>query len=423
MGPNDLRRWSSGPHEKPGASDGVPATVAVGGGRSGVGRRPTVAVDAGGRPGVGRRRFVGGVLAAGAALSGVGRADAGGANVGIEFVDCVTVEITGDVDQITGLHFHVFDAVDVIDDHLTVEDVAGLTPGTTVFDVLRIKQHDPDAGVLVVAVNTLAYNYLSTADVYLGGDPDFFGAGADVSRSNTVASHVALTDVVQDRGTFTDGDAVTAEATLVNFSEQRRDAFLGYSAVGPDGLAYTNGGTTGTAVTLAPGETATHTVGWEVEADAPDGDYDAHVAVWRESDRDALQTRYDERYVHGAFAVGDAVDASIDGVALPGGTFDDGEVVSTDVTVRNAGAREHTFFVGYSVIGPDDLAYTNGGTTGTPVKLAPGETRTVTVDWTVESDAPSGTYDVHVAVWAEDSPDELETKLDEEIHRSVFEVA
>lgn len=302
MGPNDRERRVRGSHVKStGESAGQPATPPD---------------DAAGRRRVNRRRFLAGASALGVGLPGVARAGgtqgvsgltrAGGtqdADVHVEFRDCVTVEITGDLGAITGLHFYLWSTVDVVDDHLTVEDVGALTPGTTLFDALRVVEHDPGAGRLVVALNTVAYDYLLAADVYLGGKPDFFGDDADVSERNTIPGHVALTDVGQDRGTYADGDLVTADATLANVGEQVHEVFLGYSAVGPDGLARTNDRTTGKPVTLAAGETTTHTVGWRVDADAPAGNYDAHLAVWRESDPDDLRVRYDERYVHGAFSV------------------------------------------------------------------------------------------------------------------------
>lgn len=286
MGSSEPTRWFGGPH-----------------GESG-GQLTTAPDDETDCARVGRRRFLAGASALGMGLPGVARAGSSqGADVEVEFRDCVTVEITGDLGAVTGLHFYLWNDVDVVNDHLTVEDVGALTPGTTVFDALRVVEHDPDAGRLVVALNTVAYNYLLTADVYLGGEPDFFGDGADVSERNTLPGHVALTDLVQDRGTYADGDLVEVDATLANVSEQPREAFLGYSAVGPDGLARTNDGTTGATVTLDAGETATHTVGWRVDADAPAGEYDGHLAVWRESDPDDPRLRYDERYVHGAFSV------------------------------------------------------------------------------------------------------------------------
>lgn len=114
------------------------------------------------------------------------------------------------------------------------------------------------------------------------------------------------------------------------------------------------------------------------------------------------------------------VDASIVKVNAPSGTFAPGEEVKTTFVIQNTGTSEHTFFAGYSVFSPDGRAWDNGGTTGTPVTIAPGAQKEVTVSWTAEEQAPEGIYDVGVAVWKESDRDALATRLDMVFREDVF---
>lgn len=104
------------------------------------------------------------------------------------------------------------------------------------------------------------------------------------------------------------------------------------------------------------------------------------------------------------------------------GTYKTGEKVRARVTVQNTGSTKHTFFVGYSVIGPDDGEYHNGGTTGTKVTLSPREYKTVTVEWKVEAAAPAGQYDALTIVWAEHDRANLDTPLDRVLVKDAFKV-
>jgi PKD repeat protein len=105
-------------------------------------------------------------------------------------------------------------------------------------------------------------------------------------------------------------------------------------------------------------------------------------------------------------------EANINSVSQPSGTFTTGEDVSATVTVTNAGQQGNTFFVGYSVVAPNGDIFDNQNTTGKTVTFAPGETKTVTVEWTVQSAAQSGRYDTIVSVWKESDPTNLQTRLD-----------
>jgi len=114
------------------------------------------------------------------------------------------------------------------------------------------------------------------------------------------------------------------------------------------------------------------------------------------------------------------VDAKIVNYAAEKGTFQVGETQTAKVTVKNTGDQEHTFFVGYIAIDPNEDLWNNDDTTGTTATLAPGEQKTVSVGWTVEAEAPAGNYGVGTAVWKE--TDDLETRIDEVRRSSVFSV-
>jgi len=120
--------------------------------------------------------------------------------------------------------------------------------------------------------------------------------------------------------------------------------------------------------------------------------------------------------------VNPAVDAEITGFSVDGGTYQPGDTVDATATVKNTGGSEHTFFVGYSVKGPDDEWRDNGDSTGKSMTLDPGETRDVNLEWTVEDDAPEGSYDARTSVWEESDRNNLDTRLDDERDNDAFEV-
>lgn len=113
-----------------------------------------------------------------------------------------------------------------------------------------------------------------------------------------------------------------------------------------------------------------------------------------------------------------AIDAKILGFDYPTGSFTIGEKVTSTVKVENTGTQEHTFFVGYSAWGPNEIAYDNHNETGKQVTLSPGEVRTVSVSWTVQETGPngeplpSGSYDLETKVWKQSDPTQLTTSLD-----------
>jgi len=104
------------------------------------------------------------------------------------------------------------------------------------------------------------------------------------------------------------------------------------------------------------------------------------------------------------------IDARFVDTTVDNGEYERGDTVDATVTVENTGNREHTFFVGYSVIDENGQKYDNDNSTGRPITLDVGEQRTVDLSWKVEDDAPKGTYDIVTAVWKESDRTQLETR-------------
>ncbi|WP_232685676.1 COG1470 family protein [Halobacterium zhouii] len=117
------------------------------------------------------------------------------------------------------------------------------------------------------------------------------------------------------------------------------------------------------------------------------------------------------------------VDGDTVGISVNGDSFTEDETVKADVTVENTGNSQHTYFLGFGVIGPEGVVYDNNGSTGRTITLEPGEQRTVTVSWNVEVDAPSGSYSVGTSLWKESDRSELTTRLDSIRKAQVFEIA
>jgi hypothetical protein len=222
------------------------------------------------------------------------------------------------------------------------------------------------------------------------------------------------------------GDVVQVEVTVENTGSRTHEFFVGFSAVAPDGTEFTNDRSTGRPVTISAGSTETVLVYWLVERSAPTGAYGIRVAVWAESDRNALRTLLDERLLERQFEVGQGTTgatARIHDWHVTEGAFGTGQIVTAALGVENTSGQAHTFFVGFSAVGPDGTAYNNERSTGQRVTLAGGALTTVRVDWLVERDAPEGRYTAHLAVWAEDDRDALRTLLDEVRAPGAFTVA
>lgn len=184
------------------------------------------------------------------------------------------------------------------------------------------------------------------------------------------------------------------------------------------------GGSSDSGGSVVPGHpmvtlsTNPHTDQVSIKKSLPDnaeGKWDVRVSLWnyeegkRIGEEDFGGSSTDSFYVEPQ-----PVDATVAFVETPESDFAPGETVDSVVEVENTGEQKHTFFVGYSAVGPYGETYDNGGQTGKPVTLEPGESRQVEVSWTVEEDRPSGQYDLITAVWEESDRDNLKTRLDDD---------
>ena len=264
------------------------------------------------------------------------------------------------------------------------------------------------------------------ANVYVNGEQIETETGDTDTETPEPRIDANILDFSPESGTYRSGETQRAQVTVENTGNREHTFFVGYSISGPNDETFNNDDNTGRSVTLAAGEEKTVSVEWTVEDDIPAGTYDAITAVWKGSPGN-LETNLDRTRKNSAFEVVEdtpdpRIDASILDFSPEGGTYRSGDTQRAQVTVENTGNREHTFFVGYTAIGPDDELFNNDDRTGRTVTLAAGETRTVPVEWTVEGDAPAGTYSAVTAIWKEDSGD-LETDLDRTRSDNAFEVA
>jgi len=100
-----------------------------------------------------------------------------------------------------------------------------------------------------------------------------------------------LSSFETSNGAVEPGDSVSSTVVVENTGTVEHTFFVGYSVVAPTGKLFDNGGTTGHGVTLSAGESTSVDLSWTATTDAPSGTYDAIAAVWKEADRDSLETR------------------------------------------------------------------------------------------------------------------------------------
>jgi len=100
--------------------------------------------------------------------------------------------------------------------------------------------------------------------------------------------------------------------------------------------------------------------------------------------------------------------AEITKCVMPSGAYNKENKVRAEVTVKNTGNLPHRFYVGFSVKDPNgkwwDAPYNS-------IYLNPGQYSTALVDWTVDTNAPSGNYDALVKVWGFERFDTNEKKF------------
>jgi len=167
----------------------------------------------------------------------------------------------------------------------------------------------------------------------------------ELERTLTVGSGEAMIDaaigwVDVDGGTYSAGETVETTVSIENTGTTTHTFFVGYTVHGPAGSSYDNDGETGHTVTLDPGESIRADLGWAVEDDAAEGAYDVEVAVWEESDPDALSTRLDSVEESDRFSIDvteELPDLTVSAIDWTPSTPEESEDVTFSVTVANEG--------------------------------------------------------------------------------------
>lgn len=242
-------------------------------------------------------------------------------------------------------------------------------------------------------------------------------------ESEETAVAAEIVDYYVNSGEYVPGEEVEAAVAVENPTDTTRTFFVGFTAVGPEGGRYNNDWESGKIQTVPANDDVVVELTWHVQSTAPNGAYDGEFTVWKETDRDSLQTELAQATAEDAFSVEQtAADGELGSVTTESGPYTEGQVVPTTVEVTNTGEAEHTFYLGYTPVGPDGEKYDNNGTSGQRVTLPPQEETDVELEWQVTRAAPAGEYEVDVTLWAESDPEELATELDSARQSNAFEV-
>ncbi|HET7324087.1 MAG TPA: hypothetical protein VFJ06_07135 [Halococcus sp.] len=98
-----------------------------------------------------------------------------------------------------------------------------------------------------------------------------------------------------------------------------------------------------------------------------------------------------------------------------------GEFQEASVTIKNTGNVEHHFYSEYTVFGPNGNEW-NTDPNSLSITLGAGETGTYSVRWIVNSDAPTGEYDINVGLWNGIQSGNLKNRIDEYRSNNAFRV-
>lgn len=212
------------------------------------------------------------------------------------------------------------------------------------------------------------------------------------------------------------------DSVTVSFGGTETDATPTTTA----GAATDSTTSTGETTTTETADTTT-TTETDTDTDTPtETETETDTDTRTEADTDTETETTSETEIDSSGSDSDAdgetsVSASIESFDPEGGTFSLGETQTADVTVKNTGETEHTFYVGYSVRDPSGDGRFNGA--GPPeLTLSPDETGEATTDYTVTEEAPNGSYGAFATIRKSWDGEDFGETLDEAEREDVFEV-
>ncbi|NHX41643.1 MULTISPECIES: Ig-like domain-containing protein [Haloarcula] len=214
--------------------------------------------------------------------------------------------------------------------------------------------------------------------------------------SVTESASAEIRTVEPPEGAYGAGNDAQTSVTVENTGRTSNDFFVGYSVRGPNGDWYDTLGLTGREITLNSNEQKEVSLSWRVPPEAPTGDYDVKVAVWRGTDRQSLTNLADERVITDAFEKPSNVDARVDDISVESKTTKVDSSTTVVARISNTGYIDHKFDIRITGIGPDGNRYPNLFTH--PEAIEKSTTDRVEQGWYVPNIAKKGVYDIQVEV-------------------------
>jgi len=241
-----------------------------------------------------------------------------------------------------------------------------------------------------------------------------------VSVSETPAQPVIKADItsfVVNSGTFNPGDTVNATVTIKNTGTNAYRFYVGYSLQDPNrnyiDIPYQE-------AYLSVGSSKTLTFKWTVPSTPVSGTYNAVTAVWKTQSGGKLSDEVARQWKYNAFSVStDVVKGEITSFTVSPGTFRPEDTVRANITVKNTGTKDNTFYVKFSV------RDSGGVISDTPYQqtfLTAGASKSLNFSWKVPSTARTGAYDATAALFKTLSGGQPSGELDREWKYSAFSV-
>lgn len=183
-------------------------------------------------------------------------------------------------------------------------------PGVSVPDEL-VEEYDSETEVTVTANPDREYEFVE----WEGDIPSVEGTDESVTVLIDSDKQLAvefeeeedlnarIEEVWIDTGGYAEGDGVNMSVEIYNSGPKEHEFFADFDVIDEDGNTYNNEGQAGRSVLIGPGDVTTVDLEWDVESDAPTGGYDAEFKIWKENDRDDLQTQLDEERKDNKFEI------------------------------------------------------------------------------------------------------------------------